>query len=299
MSGGGNATMSVQSQASIRRRLARNGARSIPPNWAGKCSSRRKRSPQKGERSSGVTRIEMVKRGGYLDQCLKKGFLRLIEGEPDALPMLVSEEELASPVAGESFCEALHEFQSRRHAFSIGDLAASGVLAIFGGGPTAQSEPRPWFAGLLVGVDASLWRVSRLAAHCPVPVVSLRVGRLTAEWLLPGRRWRGVGGVRSMGRFVALQLVEDRRHLERHLVASVHRRIALGVQHVHRVVPWIDLEPASQRQGRGLRQIVPVDLGSHLAQVRHPGRSIAFSSESPSVGVFCAFSTFDRSTNCA
>lgn len=85
-----------------------------------------KRPPQKGERSNGITRIEMVKRGGYLDECLKKGFLRLIQGEPDAFPMLVSEEELASSIAGESFLKFTMS-PIKRHAISIGDLAASGV----------------------------------------------------------------------------------------------------------------------------------------------------------------------------
>ena len=80
------------------------------------------RPPQQGERSSGIAGIEMVKRGCYLDECLKKRFLRFFKREPDAFPMFVSEEELAAAIAGKS----LFEFSAmpvKRHAISIGDLA--------------------------------------------------------------------------------------------------------------------------------------------------------------------------------
>ena len=83
-----------------------------------------------------------------------------------------------------------------------------------------------------------------------------------------GCRGRGAGWRRlNICQIVALQLVEDRRHFKRHLVAGIHGRVALGVQHVHLVVPRIGLQPASQRQGGRLRQVVPVELGRHVLQV--------------------------------
>src|ERR1039458_6514225 len=87
------------------------------------------RSPQKGERSNGVTGIEMVERGCHLDESLQKGFLRLFQFQPDALPMFVSDEELAAPVAGKSLFE-LSAIPVKRHAFSICDFAAFGVPRI-------------------------------------------------------------------------------------------------------------------------------------------------------------------------
>jgi hypothetical protein len=47
----------------------------------------------------------MVECRRYLDQGLEKTFLRLFQGEPDALPMLVSEEELSFPVTGKALRE--------------------------------------------------------------------------------------------------------------------------------------------------------------------------------------------------
>ena len=47
----------------------------------------------------------MVEGRGHLNQGLQKALLRFIEGEPDALPMLMGDEEFASPVAGEAFGE--------------------------------------------------------------------------------------------------------------------------------------------------------------------------------------------------
>ncbi len=61
-----------------------------------------------GEQRDGsgtVAVLEVVEGGGDLDEGLEEVFLRLREGEPDGLPMLVSEEEFAAVKAGESFGE--------------------------------------------------------------------------------------------------------------------------------------------------------------------------------------------------
>lgn len=71
----------------------------------------------------------MVKRGCHLDECLQEGSLGLFQHQPDALPMFVSEEELAPSIAGKSFFK-FSGIPVKRHAFSICDLAASGVPGI-------------------------------------------------------------------------------------------------------------------------------------------------------------------------
>ena len=84
------------------------------------------------------------------------------------------------------------------------------------------------------------------------------------------------GGLIQACRIIPLQLEIDGRHFQRHLVAGVHGRIHLGVQHMHLVVSWIGLETAAQRQSRNLGQVVPIDLRRTVSQVGHPRGSVRF-----------------------
>src|SRR5258708_4376501 len=84
-------------------------------------------------------------------------------------------------------------------------------------------------------------------------------------------RFRGAGGGCTV---VALQLEVNRSDFQRHLVAWVHGSIPLGVQHVYAIVPGVGFEPAAKRQGRNLRQVVPVELVSAVRNARHPGGAI-------------------------
>jgi hypothetical protein len=63
----------------------------------------------------------MVECRGNLNQRLKKTLLRLIQGQPDALPMLMSQKELASPVAGEAISKR-SRIPVKGHAFSLVDF---------------------------------------------------------------------------------------------------------------------------------------------------------------------------------
>ena len=73
--------------------------------------------------------MEMVERSGHLDQRLQKGLLRLIQRQPDDLPMFVSEEELTPTVASEPFFER-STIPVKRHVFSICDPVAGDVSSI-------------------------------------------------------------------------------------------------------------------------------------------------------------------------
>lgn len=72
--------------------------------------------------SGNVAAVEMMEGCGHLDQCLQKTFVRLVQGEPHTLPMLVSCKELASLIAGESFGKR-SAIPVNRHAFSLCDSA--------------------------------------------------------------------------------------------------------------------------------------------------------------------------------
>ena len=63
----------------------------------------------------------MVECRRHLNQRLKETFFRLLQREPDTLPMLVREEELSSPVAGKAL-RKLSTFPVKRHTFRICDL---------------------------------------------------------------------------------------------------------------------------------------------------------------------------------
>ena len=145
-----------------------------------------------------------------------------------------------------------------------------------------------WVFGLVVPAEARWDRLPEaavaLADPClPVPVAAPsepRQSPVPAHLDRPGavadcRRSRWLRQCRRCRRrVIALQLEEDRRHLERHLVARVHVRVDLGVQLVHLVVPRIGLQPEAQRMRRPLRQVVPVQLGRHVLQARHPRRPV-------------------------
>ena len=92
-------------------------------------------------------------------------------------------------------------------------------------------------------------------------------------------------------RVIALQLVKDRRHLERHLVAGVHGRVDLGAEHVLLVIPWISLDPTAQGQGRSLGKVVPVQLGRQLLQIGHPGGSVGLKQRIAQLGSVCLLYT--------
>jgi hypothetical protein len=62
-------------------------------------------SAQQGEPTPSVSSLEVVKGGRDLDQCLEKAFLRVAQFEPDALPVLMSEEIFAFAVASQTFCK--------------------------------------------------------------------------------------------------------------------------------------------------------------------------------------------------
>src|SRR5579871_3170765 len=79
-------------------------------------------------------------------------------------------------------------------------------------------------------------RLLALRSRCRGGSAILVAGRL--PWLF---RRASRGGCRV----VALQLEVDGRNFKRHLVAWIHGRIALRIQHMHAIIPWIGLEPAS------------------------------------------------------
>jgi hypothetical protein len=59
----------------------------------------------------------------HLNQCLQKTLLRLIQSQPNALPMLVCQEEFFALVADQAFRKR-SAFPVERHTFSIGDLVS-------------------------------------------------------------------------------------------------------------------------------------------------------------------------------
>lgn len=63
------------------------------------------RSPQQGNRSFGISGIEVVECRRCLNQRLQKTLLRLFQFQPNALPMLVGKEELRISITGKALCE--------------------------------------------------------------------------------------------------------------------------------------------------------------------------------------------------
>jgi hypothetical protein len=66
----------------------------------------------------------------HLNQCLQKALLWLLQCQPDALPLLVSQEEFCPPVAGKALRKR-SRFPVKRHAFSICDFAAFNFVRWF------------------------------------------------------------------------------------------------------------------------------------------------------------------------
>jgi hypothetical protein len=77
-----------------------------------------------------VSGLKVVECRCRLNQCLQKTLLRLIQSQPNALPMLVCQEEFSAPVADKAFCER-SAFPVERHAFSIGDLASTKTIETY------------------------------------------------------------------------------------------------------------------------------------------------------------------------
>ena len=69
------------------------------------CAEAAQGSCQQRSGAGEVAPLKVVECGGDLDEGLEEVLLGLAEGEPDGLPVLVGEEELAAVVAGESFGE--------------------------------------------------------------------------------------------------------------------------------------------------------------------------------------------------
>ena len=65
--------------------------------------------------------MQVVECRRYLNQCLQKALLRLFQYQPDALPMLMSQEEFCSPVAGKALRKR-STIPVKKHPFSICDL---------------------------------------------------------------------------------------------------------------------------------------------------------------------------------
>ncbi len=80
--------------------------------------------PQQRDRSSQIAVLEMVERRCDLNQCLQETALRLFQREPDALPMLVSQKELRSPITGKSLGKG-SMVPLKRHVFRIMDIVVS------------------------------------------------------------------------------------------------------------------------------------------------------------------------------
>ena len=61
---------------------------------------------------------------------------------------------------------------------------------------------------------------------------------------------------------------------------------------MHLVIPGVGLQPASQGQGRSLREIVPVQLGRHPLQFGHPRSSVELEQGIPELGCVESFQLF-------
>src|SRR6516225_5025215 len=96
---------------------------------------------------------------------------------------------------------------------------------------------RPWLkrTDKLQGILRRSWRRGDVLRCWSSNGLSIIIGSRRRCGFGPGRR-------RGCCRFViALKLEEERRHLERHLVARIHWSVALGVDHVDLIVPRIGL----------------------------------------------------------
>lgn len=60
---------------------------------------------EQGAGADAIALLEVVEGGGNLDERLEEVSFWLAKGEPDGLPVLVGEEELAAVVTGEAFSE--------------------------------------------------------------------------------------------------------------------------------------------------------------------------------------------------
>lgn len=99
----------------------------------GLCSDTPKRSvtefesPQGSSQQGGcpfrVSSFEVVERRRRLNQRLQKALLRLLQSQPNALPMLVGEEEFRVPVAAKALGK-LSRLPVKGHIFSIGLFAS-------------------------------------------------------------------------------------------------------------------------------------------------------------------------------
>ena len=115
--------------------------------------------------------------------------------------------------------------------------------------PSAAGDPPPAkasagrFRPVAVFLPSSAlpeqWEPDRLPPAVPLAPAVRRLAAACA-------RVCGLG----LGFVVALQPEVNRCHFERHLVARIQRSIQLGIQLMHVVIPWIGLQPASQRKRR-------------------------------------------------
>lgn len=60
------------------------------------------RSPQKRDRARSIAALQVMKRSRHLNQRLHKALLRLLQAQPDALPMLVGKKEFPAAIARET-----------------------------------------------------------------------------------------------------------------------------------------------------------------------------------------------------
>jgi hypothetical protein len=124
--------------------------------------------------------MKMMECGRYLNQRLQKRLFRFFQGQPDDLPMLVREKELASAVAGKSLRER-SATPVKRHAFSICDLSLRRSW-LCAADLTAVSAQWLWSAGLQSDWMLRRRLVGRLVEHYPA---LWQAGHPTAAQLLP------------------------------------------------------------------------------------------------------------------
>ena len=104
---------------------------------------------KEGDGSGAIAALQVVQGCRDLYERLKKAFLGLVQGEPDAFPVFVSFEELVSPVAVEAIGKGSggpvevggHNFRSRQQGrcriSGLGSVAHSGTT-------TVPSRANPW-----------------------------------------------------------------------------------------------------------------------------------------------------------